>query len=199
MKGSDSALPIWADFMRQALNLHPEWNGDWQIPDSIKKAEIDSRDGKVLRTLENAEADALQIQQGLLKKNANTQKKEENGTPEIINSFLSSVPLEFRRVELFVAGTLPVNLTPVEDPDAALNTQPEATPTPFTTWEEAQSETKPKSSAPSNSAQPVQPNAQSVTVMVCELSGMRATSKCPGKQPKTYKSGSEPTDLCQFH
>ena len=32
MKGSDSAMPIWADFMRAALNEYPEWNGDWQMP-----------------------------------------------------------------------------------------------------------------------------------------------------------------------
>ncbi|MEP6788618.1 MAG: PBP1A family penicillin-binding protein, partial [Acidobacteriota bacterium] len=29
MKGADSAMPIWADFIQQALRIHPEWNGDW--------------------------------------------------------------------------------------------------------------------------------------------------------------------------
>ena len=41
MKGADSALPIWADFMKAALEQHPEWNGDWTEPDGIRKAEID--------------------------------------------------------------------------------------------------------------------------------------------------------------
>ncbi|OAV84618.1 hypothetical protein PTTG_11605, partial [Puccinia triticina 1-1 BBBD Race 1] len=48
MKGADSALPIWADFMREALNQHPDWNGDWQMPDSIQKGEIDTRNGSLI-------------------------------------------------------------------------------------------------------------------------------------------------------
>ena len=35
-------MPIWADFMREALNLNPEWNGDWKMPENIRKAEIDT-------------------------------------------------------------------------------------------------------------------------------------------------------------
>ena len=57
MKGADSAMPIWADFMREALNEHPEWNGDWQMPESVKKAEIDTRNGSLIRELTNAEAE----------------------------------------------------------------------------------------------------------------------------------------------
>ena len=45
MKGSDSAMPIWADFMRAALDLHPEWNADWTMPAGIRRAEIDTRSG----------------------------------------------------------------------------------------------------------------------------------------------------------
>lgn len=32
LTGSESALPIWADFMSAALAAHPEWGGDWQAP-----------------------------------------------------------------------------------------------------------------------------------------------------------------------
>ncbi len=49
MKGSDSALPIWADFMQEALKLHPEWNGDWAMPANLRKAEIDIRNGALIR------------------------------------------------------------------------------------------------------------------------------------------------------
>ncbi len=45
MKGADSAMPIWADFMQEALREHPEWNGDWAMPAGVRKAEIDIRDG----------------------------------------------------------------------------------------------------------------------------------------------------------
>jgi penicillin-binding protein 1B len=45
LKGSDSALPIWQDFMSAALAQHPEWQGDWQEPGGIEHAEIDPRTG----------------------------------------------------------------------------------------------------------------------------------------------------------
>jgi penicillin-binding protein 1B len=45
MTGADSALPIWADFMTAALQTHPEWGGDWQMPADIEQAEIDPSTG----------------------------------------------------------------------------------------------------------------------------------------------------------
>lgn len=57
LTGADSALPIWADFMTAALNMHPEWGGDWQIPVGIQQIDINppvghlaSSDGQVKRT-----------------------------------------------------------------------------------------------------------------------------------------------------
>lgn len=47
LTGADSALPIWADFMTAALDSHPEWAGDWQMPEGIQQAEIDTRTGKL--------------------------------------------------------------------------------------------------------------------------------------------------------
>jgi penicillin-binding protein 1B len=45
LTGADAALPIWADFMSAALADHPEWNGDWAMPEGIEQAEIDTRIG----------------------------------------------------------------------------------------------------------------------------------------------------------
>lgn len=198
MKGSDSALPIWADFMRQVLNLHPEWNGDWKLPDSIRKAEIDSRDGKILRELENKEAELVQAQQSILKKTPTPTPMPE--TPMSINSFLSNVPLEFRRVELFIAGTIPINIIPKEvSPESDLEvTAPEVTPTPFETWQDGQPDEKLKPKT--NNANTKSPEViQSITVMVCEFSGLRATIHCPKKEAKTFKNNTEPKDFCSFH
>jgi hypothetical protein len=47
MTGADAALPIWADFMSAALTEHPEWNGDWQMPDGIQQAEINPQTGQL--------------------------------------------------------------------------------------------------------------------------------------------------------
>jgi penicillin-binding protein 1B len=45
MTGADSALPIWTDFMTAALQAHPEWGGDWQMPPDIEQADIDPSTG----------------------------------------------------------------------------------------------------------------------------------------------------------
>jgi hypothetical protein len=40
---------------------------------------------------------------------------------------------------------------------------------------------------------------QNITTMICFLTGMRATSNCPTKQPQTFKQGEEPKEFCTFH
>ena len=46
MKGSDSAMPIWADFMREALNLHPNGTAIGRCRNRSAKPKLISRDGK---------------------------------------------------------------------------------------------------------------------------------------------------------
>jgi penicillin-binding protein 1B len=52
MTGANSALPIWTDFMSVALANHPEWAGDWQMPEGIQQVNIDPTNGK-LATADN--------------------------------------------------------------------------------------------------------------------------------------------------
>jgi penicillin-binding protein 1B len=52
MTGANSALPIWTDFMSVALANHPEWAGDWQMPEGIQQVNIDPATGK-LATADN--------------------------------------------------------------------------------------------------------------------------------------------------
>jgi penicillin-binding protein 1B len=47
LTGAASALPIWADFMSAALNAHPEWTGDWQMPEGVQQADIDPTTGQL--------------------------------------------------------------------------------------------------------------------------------------------------------
>ncbi|MDQ3800290.1 MAG: PBP1A family penicillin-binding protein [Acidobacteriota bacterium] len=210
MKGSDSALPIWADFMRTALDLHPEWNGDWAQPDSVRKAEIDIRNGKLIRELDNAQVDSIQQTE---KKNANSDTNAANSLSSPATAatatnpddlFVTSVPPEFRRVELFISGTVPLKLLPTEETSADSeneNPNPQPSTTPFQTWEEEQQQKKTKIEKPpaDGDASP-QPNYErSVLVTVCPLSGMRATSNCPAKEAQNFKAGTEPKDFCTFH
>src|SRR6266550_3739470 len=49
LTGANSALPIWADFMSAALTGHPEWTGDWQMPEGIQQTEIDPATGQLAK------------------------------------------------------------------------------------------------------------------------------------------------------
>src|SRR5437868_5964485 len=49
LTGANSALPIWADFMSSALTMHPEWTGDWQMPEGVQQADIDPATGDVAK------------------------------------------------------------------------------------------------------------------------------------------------------
>jgi penicillin-binding protein 1B len=212
MKGGDSAMPIWADFMKEAMNMHPEWNGDWQMPAEIRRAEIDIRNGALIRELDSTQADLVKQQQELLKKNSNTNTNpasidgEETTEPREI--YVTDVPAEFRRVELFIGGTVPNKaMLPLEDEnpyDPSLEIDPApATPTPpppvTGTWQDSEGP-KPGNPGPSpDKRDPGGPSLSSITVMICPLSGSRATSRCPKKEAKSFKPGTEPTDFCTFH
>jgi penicillin-binding protein 1B len=47
LTGAASALPIWGDFMSSALTIHPEWTGDWNMPDGVQQTEIDPATGVI--------------------------------------------------------------------------------------------------------------------------------------------------------
>ena len=202
MKGSDSAMPIWADFMREALNLYPEWNGDWQMPDTVRQAEIDMRNGKLIRELNGAEADPVKAQPTAVKKNAEGEPVLE--TPDAKNIYVTDVAPEFRRLEYFVSGTVPNRvLLPSDEMNAEENVEAKPSPsgTPFTTWQEAQQNQNSSQTNSSIEENDLEKNGiqHNVTLMVCPLTKMRATRNCPGMKPETFKEGSEPKEFCTFH
>src|SRR3989441_4636149 len=49
LTGAASALPIWTDFMSAALTNHPEWTGDWQMPQGVQQTDIDPTTGQVAK------------------------------------------------------------------------------------------------------------------------------------------------------
>jgi penicillin-binding protein 1B len=163
MKGADSAMPIWADFMQKALGVHPEWNGDWAMPPNVRKAEIDTRNGALIRELDTATADAsapatptptpYKPADPAL---AQYYEPEPTPTPDIYNT---NVPTEFRRTELFIAGTLPMRSFSNPD-DQTQNGKPTPSPTPINeTWQDAEpngvrSVPTPPPSSPQHSRKP---------------------------------------------
>jgi len=205
MKGSVSAMPIWADFMREALNEHPEWSGDWQMPETIHKAEIDARNGKLIRELSNGEADLPQVEQTASKNNIDANVQIPVGASEVKNIYVSDVPGEFRRVELFISGTVPNKVLLSSDEaiipeEESLKTVPLPTVTPFTNGEEArQSERNNQNSSVQTRKLTPDEIQRYTTLMICPLTGMRATSNCPNPQPETFIEGEQPRDFCTFH
>ncbi len=194
LKGSDSAMPIWGDFMKEALRLYPEWNGDWAVPANIRRAEIDIRNGSLVRELDLVEsASPGPASASLPEVPAELQDQE----PAEI--YVTEVPPEFRRVEFFIAGTVP-NRSLLPEPEViSLPELPEPSPTPITqTWQEDME--MPETRSPSEPKGKASPDrSRQVTVMVCPLTGMRATANCPRKEPKTYAAGEAPDEFCTFH
>ncbi len=203
MKGSDSAMPIWADFMRSALDIHPEWNGDWAMPAGIRKGEIDIRNGSLIRELDAVDAQAVKTNASPTPTPATLLDSDGNEIPNDLEPeqppeiYVTNVPTEFRRIELFIGGTLP-NKSLIEQPTDGVedDSKPTPSPTPISeTWQDA---IEPPTSQP-NTRRPASEGTGSVTIMICTLTGMRATSKCPEKQTKTFAAGSDPKEFCSFH
>ena len=211
MKGSDSAMPIWADFMQEAVRRNPEWNGDWAMPAGIRKAEIDTRNGSLIRELDLAESlvakptptpSATPADPALSDPAWATEPRDER--PDV---FVTDVPAEFRRIELFVSGTVPSRAilktddgTIQYDPETGEligpkpTTQPTATPLDET-WEESV-ETGSNTDLPTRTRSP---KPKLVTVIICPLTDLRATINCPKTEARTYTAGKEPRDFCAFH
>ena len=209
MKGSDSAMPIWADFMKETLSRYPEWNGDWVMPAGVRKAEIDIRNGSLIRELDFAEA-------ANLKPNPSPSASATPGPaddpawatseiPEPPEVFVTDVPAEFKRIELFVAGTIPNKALLKTDEGEILydpetgepitpTPTPEKSPTPIEETWEGQLEPTPSPRRPGSSRE-----AQNVMVIVCPLTGLRATAACPKQEMRNFQQGKEPRDFCALH
>lgn len=195
LKGSDSAMPIWAEFMKEALRMHPEWNGDWTMPGGIRKAEIDTRNGSLIRELA---ADGSEIEP------TPTPTPEFPIDPEIAKTlppevtrelYVTKVPPEFKRVELFIGGTVPNRMLQSEiDEEFPDGIDPNASPTPFTTWEQAE-----ENAPPSRRLEDSGVEGNEVTVQFCPLSGKRATANCPERTTRKFRKGTEPREFCDFH
>ncbi|MEP7075499.1 MAG: PBP1A family penicillin-binding protein [Acidobacteriota bacterium] len=220
MKGADSAMPIWADFMKEALARNPGWNGDWTMPADVHKAEIDTRDGTVLReldsnqTIDTKAADPTKPKADSNKKTGLTVPADPNlpQTEETEDPLAKekAVPPEFRRVELFVAGTIP--LMSMKDENTEL---PPDEPLPTDSPEQQETPGPTPSDLPVNGTlgdnhdtvankQAQRPrrageDAKMVIVAICPISGLRATAKCPQREARSFRAGTEPTEFCNIH
>jgi penicillin-binding protein 1B len=199
MKGSDSAMPIWADFMKAALDYHPEWNGDWAMPAGIEKAEIDVATGKIVEP-----ANAVQtVASG--ETNSPTPLASDKQTAE------QQQQQQQRRTELFISGTVP--RIAVTNTETAF--EPEEFPVPRdelpnseTTLEEMQNEmrevplqkTRPyDETRDSDNVSPPRQQQQTILLQICPVTGFVASPACPITRAKSFRLGEEPKQFCGAH
>jgi penicillin-binding protein 1B len=178
LTGAASALPIWGDFMSAALTIHPEWNGDWQMPDGVQQADIDPTTGEI------AKADS-------------TSKRGEffvNGTlpgadSELPDDMAEDAPNADGAEENSTRQTEPASLPP----DLA---KPKFTPTPKN--EKDQQKSKPVQSYEPGPADKLE---GTITLDIDPTTGLIAVDSCPVIRTKTFVIGHEPTKYCgpEYH
>jgi len=81
LTGANSALPIWTDFMSVALREHPEWQGDWEAPEGIQEAEIDTKTGELAKADDPNKRKEIFINGTLPTDEVASENAEESPTP----------------------------------------------------------------------------------------------------------------------
>ncbi|MBA2380065.1 MAG: PBP1A family penicillin-binding protein [Blastocatellia bacterium] len=205
LKGSDSAMPIWADFMRDALKLHPEWSGDWAMPAMVRKAEIDIRDGSLVQELDGTEtvSDATAPEAAPSPADASYDDPAwaTIDEPVVKQIFVTDIPTEFKRVEYFIGGTIPNRKLITNDDDLdPVDLVPEPDPTPINeTWQEKLEQQAHSPPTNSNVSSAAGSQVRTVLLSICPANGLRASVHCPIREPRRFVPGQEPRDYCAIH
>lgn len=178
LTGAASALPIWADFMSAALANHPEWNGDWQMPEGVQQKEIDPTTGQI------AQADATNKRSELFI-NGTGPGSEAEASEDMAQEPASSDGEE--------TGKDP-NIEPAALPDTQSPETPRAKPTP-------KNESRPKTDG-HDFYEDGSPKLQgTITLDIDPTTGLIAVESCPVIRTKTFVIGQEPRKYCgpEYH
>ncbi len=162
LTGANSALPIWADFMQVALEQHPDWQGDWQMPAGIEQVEINPKTG-ALSAPEDTE----------------------------------------KRVELFINGTGPSDISDRPTEEATPTELPEPSP-PSIDQPYLEPPIPTVSPSPSPRRAPTLPETGlegTITLDIDPQTGLIAVESCPVIRTKTFVLGTEPKKYCgpEYH
>jgi penicillin-binding protein 1B len=173
LTGAQSALPIWGDFMSAALTAHPEWTGDWNMPDGVQQTEIDPATGGV------AQADTT-TKRGEYFING-TLPGQAEGTEDTAED--SSTSEEEPQIE---PASLPPDLS-----------RPKATPTPKNDKDLLKNKTHTDSYEPAT----VDKLQGTITLDIDPTTGLIAVDSCPVIKTRTFVIGQEPRRYCgpEYH
>src|SRR5213080_4672548 len=174
LTGAASALPIWADFMSAALTTHPEWTGDWQMPEGVQQTDIDPATGQL------AKADTVTKRTELFI-NGTSPGSESAETTDDIAQDPSSQPEEDRQTE------------PAGLPEPQPSEPPKAKPTP-----KRDSKTKSPDLSDGESSEKLQ---GTITLDIDPTTGLIAVDSCPVIRTRTFIIGQEPKKYCgpEYH
>jgi penicillin-binding protein 1B len=175
LTGAASALPIWADFMSAALTNHPEWTGDWQMPEGIQETEIDPATGQLAKAEDTNKRTELFIN-GTSPATASGDMADESSqpTPEQIDGQQSDKNS---------------NLEPATLPDAS-PAPPRAKPTP-----KDEPRTRDLYDGGDGKLQ------GTITLDIDPTTGLIAVDSCPVIRTRTFIIGQEPRKYCgpEYH
>jgi len=173
LTGAASALPIWGDFMSAALTTHPEWNGDWQMPDGVQQTEIDPATGVV------AQADTT-TKRGEYFING-TLPGQTDGAGDMADDSSSS-----EEDSQIVPASLPPDLP-----------RSRATPTPRNEKDLLKNKTQNDSYEPAA----IDKLQGTITLDIDPTTGLIAVDSCPVIKTKTFIIGQEPRKYCgpEYH
>src|SRR5256884_7441123 len=174
LTGAASALPIWADFMSAALTTHPEWTGDWQMPEGVQQTEIDPATGQLAKVDTVTKRTELFI-------NGTSPGSESAETTDDIAQDPSSQPEEDPQTE------------PAGLPEPQPSEPPKAKPTP-----KKDSKTKSPDLSDVESSEKLQ---GTITLDIDPTTGLIAVDSCPVIRTKTFIIGQEPKKYCgpEYH
>jgi len=173
LTGAASALPIWADFMSAALTAHPEWLGDWQMPEGVQQTDIDPATGELAKT------DTINKRPELFINGTTPGTETGEGSDEMAQDASE---------EESNPQTEPAGL-----PDVPPSETPHVKPTPKT-------ETKPKS-RDTYDYEPAAKLQGTITLDIDPTTGLIAVDSCPVIKTKTFVIGQEPKKYCgpEYH
>lgn len=173
LTGANSALPIWTDFMNAALMTHPEWVGDWQMPEGIQQTDIDPTTGDIAKADSPTKRPELFIN--------GTSPGSDKG--ESTEDMAQETPEE---------GTSSEKNTQIE-PAGLPAVPPLAKPTP---------KNDPKSkSRDSYDYEPADRLQGTITLDIDPTTGLIAVDSCPVIRTRTFAIGQEPKKYCgpEYH
>jgi penicillin-binding protein 1B len=179
LTGAASALPIWADFMSTALANHPEWTGDWQMPEGVQQQDIDPTTGQT------AQADSPNKRAELFINGTGPGSDTVGATEDVAQEPATSDGQETNKDP---------NIEPAALPDTQPPETPRAKPTP-----KGDSRTK---SDGRDFYEDGSPKLQgTITLDIDPTTGLIAVESCPVIRTKTFVIGQEPKKYCgpEYH